>query len=266
MDQLLVDLEFTLNEEKETKKLEFKMSAFIEEHVQNWRFVGPAGTGKTSTAQAFALRLHDLGVFGRREAIVVKASEACAGFVGQTALKVAELLAKARGGVLVFDEAYALAPVNGHDIFKKEVVDQLVANLDSDSCKGQMCVILTGYKKEIDELLTCNEGLSRRFVRELYIPQWTPQQCTDYLRSLFNAKGNEAPNLPHELDEIVERCFRDLQGYSHFSSAGDVKDAVFGYVKRIWTNRAKKAVPGQKVCSYKCKLLDAFNISSQIML
>ncbi len=91
--------------------------------MQNWTFVGPAGRGKTSTAQAFAQRLYELGIFGRREAIVLLASAACAGFVGQTQIKVAELLQNACGGVLVFDEAYDLLPEGSGGSFKKEVLN-----------------------------------------------------------------------------------------------------------------------------------------------
>jgi hypothetical protein len=245
MDAYFANLEFSLNEKKEKK--DFKLAKFIETHVQNWRFVGPAGTGKTSTAQAFAQRLYELGIFSRREAIVLKASEACAGWLGQTALKVNEMLQKARGGVLVFDEAYALLPKSPWDTFKMEALTQLLAALDSEVCKGQMCVILTGYKKEISELLAYNEGFSRRFLNELHIPPWTPAQCTAFLRSIFDGKGEEPPKLPQQLDPVILECFSDLQGYSGFSNAGDVKDAVANAVERIWAMRAKKVVTGQKV-------------------
>jgi SpoVK/Ycf46/Vps4 family AAA+-type ATPase len=248
IDDYFKDLEVTLNEEKGKK--DFKMAKFIEKRVQNWRFVGPAGTGKTSTAQAFAQRLYELGIFSRREAIVLKASEACAGWLGQTALKVNEMLQKARGGVLVFDEAYALLPKSPHDSFKIEALEQLLAALDTEACKGQMCVILTGYKKEISQLLAYNQGLPRRFMKELDIPPWTPAQCTAFLRSIFDGKGEEPPKLPQELDGVISDCFSDLQGYSDFSNAGDVKDAVVNAVENLWAKRAKKVVPGQKVQSH----------------
>jgi DNA polymerase III delta prime subunit len=99
------------------------MAKFIEENVPNWTFVGPAGRGKTSTAQAFAQRLYELGIFGRREAIVLLASAACAGFVGQTQIKVAESLQNACGGVLVFDEAYDILPEGSGGSFKKKVLN-----------------------------------------------------------------------------------------------------------------------------------------------
>jgi hypothetical protein len=248
MDAYFKELELSLNDEKGKK--DFKIAIFIEKKVQNWRFVGPAGTGKTSTTQAFAQRLYELGIFGRREAIVIKASEACAGVTGRTALKVNEILQKARGGVLVFDEAYALLPKTHHDTFKMEALEQLLAALDSEACKGQMCVILTGYKKEISELLAYNEGFERRFLNELHIPPWTPAQCTAFLRSIFDGKGEEPPKLPQELDGVISDCFSDLQGYSNFSNAGDVKDAVVNAVENLWAMRAKKVVPGQKVQSH----------------
>jgi hypothetical protein len=245
MDAYFTELGLSWNDAKDED--DFKRAIFIEKHVQNWRFVGPAGTGKTSTAQAFAQRLYELGIFSRREAIVLKASEVCAPFVGQTALKVNEMLQKARGGVLVFDEAYALLPKSPHDTFKMEALTQLIAALESEACKGQMCVILTGYKKEISELLAYNEGFSRRFLNELHIPPWTPAQCTAFLRSIFDGKGEKPPKLPQELDGVILDCFSDLQGYSGFSNAGDVKDAVVNAVERIWAKRAKKVVTGQKV-------------------
>lgn len=248
MDAYFEELELLLNDEKDKK--DFKMAKFIEENVQNWTFVGPAGTGKTSTAQAFAQRLYELGIFGRREAIVLLASEACAGFVGQTQIKVAELLQNACGGVLVFDEAYDLLPEGSGGSFKKEVLNFLVASLESPKCLGQMCVILTGYKHQISQLLEFNEGFASRFMKQLDIPPWTPAQCTAFLRSIFDGKGEEPPKLPHELDDVLLDCFSDLQGYSAFSSARDVKKGVFIALKSIWTKRAKKVVPGQKVQSH----------------
>jgi AAA+ superfamily predicted ATPase len=259
MDDYFKDLKVALNDEKENP--DFKMSQFIEEYVQNWTFVGPTGTGKTSTAQAFAHQLHDLGIFSRREAIVLKASEACAGFVGQTHIKVSELLQKARGGVLVFDEAHALMPEPGGGEFKREVVEALVANLESPTCLGQMCVILTGYKHKISQFLGCDEGLPNRFMKQLHIPPWTPAQCTAFLRTMFDAKENEPPNLPHELDTVIEQSFSDLQGYDNFGSARDVKRGIFFSLKQIWTKRAKKEVPGQKVFMvFRCfQKLDSSN-------
>ena len=250
MDAYFEELEILLNEEKEEKKKDFNMAKFIEDYVQNWTFVGPAGTGKTSSAQAFAQRLYELGIFSRREAIVLLASEACAGFVGQTQIKVAELLQNACGGVLVFDEAYDLLPEGSGGSFKKEVLNFLVASLESPKCLGQMCVILTGYKHQISQLLEFNEGFASRFMKQLDISPWTPAQCKDFLRSLFDGKGEEPPKLPQELDDVLLDCFSDLQGYSAFSSARDVKKGVFIALKTIWTKRAKKVVPEQKVQSH----------------
>jgi hypothetical protein len=261
MDAYFEELELSLNDERARKGLDFKMANFIEENVQNWTFVGPAGTGKTSTAQAFAQRLYDLGIFGRREAIVLLASEACAEFVGKTQIKVAELLQSACGGVLVFDEAYDLLPEGSNGSFKKEVLNFLVAALESPKCLGQMCVILTGYKHQISQLLEFNEGFASRFMKQLDIPPWTPAQCKDFLRSLFDGEGEEPPKLSQELDDVLLDCFSDLQGYSAFSSARDVKKGVFNALKTIWTKRAKKVVPGQKVQSHS-----AFKSCNQMIL
>lgn len=59
--------------------------------------------------------------------VEVKGNEMMAGYVGQTAPRVLELLEQARGGVLFIDEAYALNPSRAGNVFAKEALETLLA-------------------------------------------------------------------------------------------------------------------------------------------
>lgn len=151
-------------------------------------FKGNPGTGKTMIARTIADVLYNIGVIKTNKLIETDRSGLVAGYVGQTALKTAEVVAQAMDGVLFIDEAYSLAQGGVND-FGKEAIDTLVKLMDDN--RERLVVILAGYSQNMDDFLEVNPGLKSRFPNIIDFQDYTVAELMTITENLYASKGYE---------------------------------------------------------------------------
>jgi DNA polymerase III delta prime subunit len=127
-------------------------------------FTGNPGTGKTTVARIVSKILYGFQVLASPTLIETDRSSLVGGFVGQTAIKTSEVIAKATNGVLFVDEAYTLAPNSSQgDQYGQEAIDTLLKRMED--LRETLVVIVAGYPRRMTDFLASNPGLESRFTR-----------------------------------------------------------------------------------------------------
>ena len=127
----------------------------------NMLFLGNPGTGKTEVARIMGKLMFGLGLLPTSSVVEVSRGDLVAGYIGQTAVKTKEQIARAMGGVLFVDEAYTLMPKDDGRDFGREALEEIMKAMEDH--RGELAVIFAGYEKDMTRLFDVNQGLESRF-------------------------------------------------------------------------------------------------------
>lgn len=197
-------------------------------------FTGHPGTGKTTVARIMAKIYKCLGVVSKGQLVETDRAGLVAGYMGQTALKTAQIIKKAKGGVLFIDEAYSLSSEEGSSDYGKEAIDTLVKGMED--YRDDLVVIVAGYVDEMKKFITMNPGLRSRFNKYIHFANYSAEEMMD----IFQRQCEKTKFiLSEEAADAALGYFRENQDDSTFGNARGVRNffdrVVMAQATRILT-------------------------------
>lgn len=195
-------------------------------------FMGNPGTGKTTVARLVSGIYRELGLLSKGTLTETDRSGLVAGYVGQTALKVREVVDRAMGGVLFIDEAYALSNQTAND-FGDEAIETLVKLMEDR--RDDLIVIVAGYTEEMTAFLKSNPGLNSRFNRFIEFADYSDPELLQILSSMARAAGFEfAPDALEHAGTLLSAMSEEER--AKFGNARGIRNMF----ERIVVNQANR--------------------------
>ena len=195
-------------------------------------FAGNPGTGKTTVARLIGDLYRALGLLKRGHLVETDRSGLVAGYIGQTAIKTAEIIKSALGGVLFIDEAYTLSVADSPTDFGKEAIDTLLKTMEDQ--RGELVVIVAGYPERMKQFIDANPGLQSRFNKYLTFEDYGPEELVAIFKSLCKSADYA---LSMEALQALQRVIGDAYSNrtNQFGNARFVRNLFENSVNRLAT-------------------------------
>ena len=194
--------------------------------------VGNPGTGKTVVARHYSRLLFDLGLVPADRCTEIDKSDLVGRFIGDPEIKAREMIEAASPGVLFIDEAYTLndpwSNIKGSGQRALEIIMKAM-----EDRRETLVVILAGYKKEMDDLMTVNPGLPSRIGATIEFPNYSLDELMEIAR---RSASKQKISLDAGAMETLNQILGGLLPKPDFGNAREV-ESLIEEAKRNQLNR-----------------------------
>ena len=184
-------------------------------------FTGGPGTGKTTVALRMAEILHALGYIRTPRVHTVTRDDLVGQFIGHTAPKTKEAIARAAGGVLFIDEAYYLFRQENERDYGQEVIEILLTEMENE--RADLVVIFAGYPDRMATFFGANPGLSSRVPHHIAFEDYSHAELLQIADLMVVAENFQ---FDDDAREAFSRYLEKRLERPQFSNARSVRNAI----------------------------------------
>ncbi|KAJ5921139.1 P-loop containing nucleoside triphosphate hydrolase protein [Penicillium verhagenii] len=200
----------------------------------NYIFRGAPGTGKTTIARRMGEILFHMGLSTTSEVIECSFSDLIGHDMGHDGSKVIEVFDRALGKVLFIDDASQHQETGYY--WRDPVID-IVEALQSPQFKEKIFVILAGYERNMDRLLSTHFTLRSQFNRIMTFESLTGEQSAQLLAQILNKNStldaSEIGVPTYETHWELCELFTSLSQKAGWANARDVHTLCDDIVRMV---------------------------------
>lgn len=222
------------------KELE-ELGKDVEKPCLHMLFTGNPGTGKTTVARIIGRIFRQEGLLRKGHFIEVQGGDFIFTKIGDTLEKIRSTCRDSYGSVLFIDEAYGMSVGHSGGNVTDELLPILVAEMENH--RDDMCVILAGYQKEMEEFLKENSGLKSRISHIIEFSNYTRDELIRIFFSMVDGKFEYEKELQETLCEYIQNIPDQALEHKEFSNARFIRNLY----ESLWRKAAYRIkVNGEK--------------------